>query len=67
AEIGSSYLCGLCGIESSVLDNQASYIASWLKGLNGDPMLIVNASVAAQKAVNYILGNSQSVNDSIDQ
>ncbi|MHB1686981.1 MAG: ArdC family protein [Ignavibacteriaceae bacterium] len=57
AEIGSSYLCGLCGIESSVLDNQASYIASWLKGLNDDPMLIVNASVAAQKAVNFILGN----------
>ena len=54
AELGSSYLCGLCGIETSVLDNQTSYIASWLKGLNHDPALFVNAAVAAQKAVSFI-------------
>ncbi len=62
AEIGSAYLCGLCGIESSVIDNQASYIASWLKGLNDDPMLFLNASVVAQKAVSFIIGNYETVN-----
>ncbi len=60
AEIGSSYICGVCGIESTVIDNQVSYIGSWLESLKDDPMMFVNASVAAQKDVSFILGNPDS-------
>ena len=66
AELGSSFLCGVCGIESSVIDNQSSYIGSWLKGLDGNPMMFVNASVAATKAVSFILGNSDPTNNLVN-
>ena len=66
AEIGSAYLCGLCGIESSVIDNQASYISSWLHGLNDDPMLFLNASVSAQKAVSFIIGSADTADNPVN-
>lgn len=55
AELGSAYLCGLCGISSTVIDNQASYLDSWLSGVKQEPMLFIKAAVAANKAINYIL------------
>ena len=54
AEIGSAYLCGLCGIAPTVIENQANYIQSWLGQVEGNPLYFVNASVQAQKAVNYL-------------
>lgn len=57
AEIGSSFLCGLCGISSAVIDNQAAYIEGWLSHLNNDAAYFIKAATAANKAVNYILGN----------
>lgn len=66
AEIGSAYLCGLCGIESVVIENQAAYISSWLQGLKNDSMLFVNASVSAQKAVSFIIGNAATVNNPVN-
>jgi len=57
AEIGSSFLCGLCGISSAVIDNQASYIEGWLAHLNHDSAYFIKAATLANKAVSYILGN----------
>jgi antirestriction protein ArdC len=55
AEMGASYLCGLCGIENVVIDNSAAYIQSWLNKLKSDNKFIVQAASYAQKAMDYIL------------
>ena len=55
AELGAVYLCGLCGIDPAVIDNQASYIESWLTQINAEPLHLIHASLQAQKAVNYLL------------
>ncbi len=55
AEMGAAYLCGICGIENSTIDNSASYIHSWLTKLKSDNKFIVQAASFAQKAVDYIL------------
>lgn len=57
AEMGAAYLCGICRIENSIIDNSAAYIDSWLKKLKSDNRFIVQASGYAQKAVDYILEN----------
>lgn len=55
AEIGSSYLCGLCGIDNSVIDNQASYIQAWTKSADNPQLVFVKAAALASQAVNYII------------
>ena len=56
AELGAAALCNQCGIETSnSFKNSAAYIQSWLKALKNDKRMIVNASAAAQKAVDFIL------------
>ena len=55
AELGSSYLCGLTGISSKVIENQTAYISGWLKTLSGDRQMILKASLAARKALEYLL------------
>ena len=57
AEIGSSFLCAEAGI-TKTFDNSAAYINEWLKKLGSDHRLIIQASSAAQKAVEYILGTN---------
>jgi antirestriction protein ArdC len=56
AEIGSSFLCAHTHISPSTIQNQASYIANWLKVLGNDKWFVISASAAASKASNYILG-----------
>jgi len=58
AEIGSSYLCSLCGIESEI-ENQASYIQGWLTRFENDNTFLIKASSYAKKAVNYLLNKSE--------
>ena len=56
AEIGAAALVNYTGIETGkTLKNSAAYIQSWLRALKNDKRLIVGASAAAQKAVDYIL------------
>ncbi|WP_309386205.1 ArdC family protein [Cerasicoccus frondis] len=57
AEMTSAFLCAECGIDNSVIDNQATYLSGWIKTLKGDSKLVVIAASAAQKAANLILGN----------
>ena len=63
AELGSAYLCGMCGIVDRTLDNSAAYLASWLKAFRDDKTLIVHAAANAQKAADYILRDYQPADD----
>jgi len=56
AEMGASMLCAISGIDSSTIQNSASYISSWLRVLKGDSRLVVQAAAQGQKAADYILG-----------
>lgn len=56
AEIGAAMLCGEAGIEDATIDNSAAYIAGWLKALQNDEKMIVQAASLAQKATGHILG-----------
>ena len=55
AEMGAAFLCGHCGIDNTVIENSASYIAGWLSRLKDDKRLVVQAAAAAQKAADFIL------------
>lgn len=56
AEIGAAALMHHTGIETAkTFRNSAAYIQSWLKALRNDKRMIVHASGAASKAVDYIL------------
>ena len=54
AEIGAAMLCGVAGIENVTIENNASYIQSWLRVLKEDSKLIVHVAAQAQKAADYI-------------
>jgi antirestriction protein ArdC len=56
AEMTASFLCAKTGIDNQVINNQASYIASWLKILRGDSKLVISAASKAQKAADHITG-----------
>ncbi len=58
AEMASAFLCGHAGINPSVIDNQASYIAGWLKTIRSDKRLVIVAAGAAQRASDLIRGQS---------
>lgn len=51
-------LCGVTGIQNQTLDNSASYLKTWIARLKSDSKLIVQAASAAQKAADYIRGES---------
>lgn len=58
AEIGAATLVQHVGLETThSFTNSAAYIQSWLKALQNDKRLIVNAAGRAEKAVALILGS----------
>lgn len=54
AEMGSAFLCAELGLENTVREDHASYLASWLKALENDQKFIFQAASAASKAVKFI-------------
>jgi antirestriction protein ArdC len=58
AEMGAALLCAEAGIACATLENQAAYIAGWLKELKGDARAVVVAAAQAQRAADHILGRS---------
>ena len=54
AEMGASYLCGVCGIANVTLANSAAYLQSWVAALHHDATLLVQAAAQAQKAADYL-------------
>jgi antirestriction protein ArdC len=60
AEMGAAFLCSASQIDiPPILDNEAAYIASWLRALKNDNKLVITAASQAQKAADWILGNSK--------
>lgn len=56
AEIGGCFLCNEVGVpQSTKLDNQAAYLASWLNVLHADPSAIFSAASQASAAIDFIL------------
>jgi len=62
AEMGAAYLCAGAGISPAVIENQAAYVAGWLKRIRGDRKLVVHAAAQAQHAVDYILMTNSTTN-----
>ena len=60
AEMGAAFLCGQAGIVERTIDSSAAYIQNWLQRLKQDKSLIVHAAAQAQKAVDFILGRTES-------
>ncbi|MBD5548141.1 MAG: DUF1738 domain-containing protein [Lachnospiraceae bacterium] len=59
AEIGSASLMNIIGIETNrSFKNSSAYIQGWLSKLRNDVKFIVSASSKAEKAVDYILGET---------
>jgi antirestriction protein ArdC len=58
AEVGASMLGAVAGIESAGGDQNAAYIAGWLEALSRDRKLVVQAAAQAQKAADWILGET---------
>ncbi len=54
AEMGAAYLCGICGIQTTTIDNSAAYIKGWLSKLKSDNKFLIMACSKAQHAVDYI-------------
>ncbi|MBF6570963.1 MAG: DUF1738 domain-containing protein [Candidatus Binataceae bacterium] len=61
AEMGAAFLCAEAGISNAVLENQAAYVAGWLKKLRDDRRLLIHAAAQAQHAADYVLGRDGSV------
>lgn len=57
AEVGATMLAAALGVKVEYEQN-AAYIASWLRVLKDDRKLIVQAAQKAQKAVDHILGTT---------
>lgn len=61
AEMGASFLCSSVHIDNdNIIENNAAYLAGWLKVLRKDSKFIFKAAAEAQKAADYIL-NRQSI------
>jgi len=56
ADIGSAYLCSMCGIND--LTDTSQYLDGWIKQAKLDVSYIPKAAIQAQKAVNYLLTNN---------
>jgi len=56
ADIGSAYLCSLCGIDD--LTDTSKYLDGWIKQAKLNVSYIPKAAIQAQKAVNYLLTNN---------
>ena len=58
AEFGSAFLCGEAGFSEVQVEQNAAYVASWLRVLKGDKRLAIVAASQGQKAADYVLGRS---------
>ncbi len=63
AEMGASFLSNIAGIGEAVIENSSAYIRGWLKSIKQGPKMLVFAASRAQKAVDYILGEKESLHN----
>lgn len=57
-EFGAAFLCGHAGIFPTTVESQAAYINCWLAVLRKDERVLPIAASQAQKATDFVLGNS---------
>lgn len=67
AEIGAAFLCAHLGLTDEPRRDHADYIASWLKVLRGNNRAIFKAAAAAQKAVNFMIGQQPGITIADDE
>ena len=68
AELGSAFLMNLLGIETpQTARNNSAYIQSWLRVLKNDNKFIISASSKAEKAVKYILNETEQTEEEAEQ
>ena len=54
AEMGANMLSFECKLKTAVPDNSIAYIQSWLKSLQDNPNMVIQASSKAQQAFDYL-------------
>jgi antirestriction protein ArdC len=59
AEMGATFLGSLCGLTEVTIENSASYLASWLRVLRGEPKLLIQAAAQAQRAIDHLRGRTE--------
>ena len=60
AEIGASGMLNLLSIETpKSFNNSVAYVQSWIKALQNDVRMIVQASAKAEKSINFILNGKE--------
>ncbi|MBS1683209.1 MAG: DUF1738 domain-containing protein [Bacteroidetes bacterium] len=58
ADMGASYLCSYCGMDTWNFENRSEYIEGWLQRFKEDKQCLVFAALQALRGVKYILGES---------
>lgn len=58
AEMGAAMLNAICGLFDETADNAAAYIEGWRSKISKDPKLVVMAAAQAQKAADWIQGET---------
>lgn len=61
AELASAFVCAAVGLDNSLVENSAAYLAGWLRALRGDSRAILVASGQAQRAADWIFGRTLSL------
>jgi antirestriction protein ArdC len=62
AEIGSSILMGMCGLDyPHILENHVAYLAGWVKAIRQKKTNIIKAANSAYVAFEYITGYSETI------
>lgn len=59
AEVGSAFLLARVGLLEGTFENNAAYVAGWLKALRDDPKMIVKAAGDAERAVALIAADEE--------
>ena len=60
AEMGAAFLCAMAGTDVPVAENQAAYIAGWLRHIrDGSAADVIRAAADAQKAADFLTGGGE--------
>ena len=61
AQMGSSFLCAMAGIDAATFDDSVSYLQGWVSAFKEKPRMIIEAASQAQKGVDYILNGKKEI------
>jgi len=62
AEMGAAFLCAMTGTDVPVAENQAAYIAGWLRHIrDGSAADVIRAAADAQRAADFLTGGGEEV------